>query len=160
MFQCVKLAEHNISSCSFHAISLEEVDFNGCMFIEMGMNQRWSCFLHRLYPPATQHVWFDCSAAPAHGRHAVIRCMHKWSRHALLVQLNGTVSTHPGYYSTNTTASVVSGCKCQTIQGRRQWYGRYGHGHTVFLREKNGVAWILTYTCVIIIIIWNTPTEE
>ena len=29
-------------------------------------------------------------------------------------------------------------------QGRRQRYGRYGHGRTGFLRKKNGVAWILT----------------
>ena len=82
MFQWVKLTEHNISACSFHGISLEDLDFNGCMFTEM-MTQRWSCFLHRLYPRATQHVWVDCSASPAHGRHAVIRCMHKWCHHAL-----------------------------------------------------------------------------
>ena len=34
------------------------------------------------------------------------------------------------------------------LQGRRQWYGRYGRmAVPVFEGEKNGVAWILT--CVI-----------
>ena len=33
-------------------------------------------------------------------------------------------------------------------QGRRQWYGWYGHGRSSFQVGKNGVAWILTYTCV------------
>ena len=34
------------------------------------------------------------------------------------------------------------------MQGRWQWYGRYGHGRTGFWGEKNGIAWILTYACV------------
>ena len=35
----------------------KDMDFNGGMFIEMGMNQRLSCFLHRLYP----HSMFSSS---------------------------------------------------------------------------------------------------
>ena len=84
------------------------MDFNGGMFIEMGMNQRWSCFLHRLYP----HTMFSSSCIY---NMEDMHSMHKIIMPALLVQLNRNVSTHPGYYSTKTTASVVCGCECQTI---------------------------------------------
>ena len=35
----VSMCEINIFACSFHAISLEDVDFNGYMFIEMGKGE-------------------------------------------------------------------------------------------------------------------------
>ena len=78
MFQCVKLTEHKTS---LHAVSMlyhcffEDVDISGCMFIEMGMNQRWSCFLHCLYP----HSMFDSIVQQLlHVKTCShIRCMHK-----------------------------------------------------------------------------------
>ena len=100
----------NISACSFYAISLVDMDFNGCMFIKLGMNQRWSCFLHRLYG----YTAYLFSSSCIHSMEdAVIRCMHKWCHHALFVQLNGNVLTHPSCCSSNTTASVVCGCECR-----------------------------------------------
>ena len=61
-------------------------------------------------------------------------------------------STIKCYLSANKTTSYCTGvgdpgmAKLEQviIQGRRQRYGRYGHGRTGFLRKKNGVAWILT----------------
>ena len=41
----------------FNVWIYKDMNFHGCMFIEMGMNQRWSCFIHCLYP----HTMFSSS---------------------------------------------------------------------------------------------------
>ena len=81
------------------------MDFNGGMF--NGDESKVELLSSPLVP--TQHVQQLLHIA-WHGRHAVIRCMHKINdviMPALLVQLNGHVSTHPGYYSTKTTALLL-----------------------------------------------------
>ena len=59
----VKLTEHKHLCIQFHVTSLENVDSNGCMFIELGMNQKWSCFLQCLY---SHSMLFKYSAAPGY----------------------------------------------------------------------------------------------
>ena len=65
-----------------------------------------------------------------------------------LIQLAS--STKVNYATRATTLQLQQPiCLCYFLQGRWQWYGWNGHGQNWFLREKNGITWTLTYTCVI-----------
>ena len=57
----VSKCEINISACSLYAISLEDMDFDGCMFIEMGMNQRCMALL-AFFSACTHTAYFFSSS--------------------------------------------------------------------------------------------------